>query len=67
MDVTFSQHLTEQCRGFLSGARAPDVRDQLEMWIAELGAHAEVRADTVSPLETTDAEAGRATLPTEQP
>jgi hypothetical protein len=59
MNVTFSQRLTEQCRGLLAGVRAPDVRDQLEMWIAELGAHAEVWADIVEPLETIRAEAGR--------
>jgi hypothetical protein len=67
MNVAFSQHLTEQCRGLLASVRAPDIRDQLEMWIAELGDHAEVWLDAVKPLETTHAEAGRATLPAEQP
>ena len=66
MNVVFSQHLTEQCRGLLAGVRAPDIRDQLEMWIAELGAHAEVWVDTVNPLETTHTEAGCATLPVAQ-
>ena len=67
MNMAFSQHLIEQCRGLLAGVRATDVRDQLEVWIAELGTHAEVWADTVNPLETTHTEAGRATLPAEQP
>ena len=48
MNMAFSQHLIEQCRGLLAGVRATDVRDQLEVWIAELGTHAEVWADAVN-------------------
>jgi len=31
MNMAFSQHLIEQCRGLLAGVRAADVRDQLEV------------------------------------
>jgi hypothetical protein len=48
MNIAFSQNLAEQCRGLLASVRAPDVRDQLEMWIAELGSPSEVLADRVN-------------------
>jgi hypothetical protein len=49
MNIAFSQNLAEQCRALLAGVHAPDVRDQLEMWIIELGAPAEV---LVGPVNT---------------
>lgn len=51
MNAAFSQHLTEQCWGLLAGECAPDVCDQLKMWIVELRADAEVSANAVNSTD----------------